>query len=54
PIIFTITLKEIYDIFNEDHVLEYTYKPAKHRLYYDEKSARDPSILWLEAIKFFT
>ncbi|CAI2196824.1 7845_t:CDS:2, partial [Funneliformis geosporum] len=42
PIIFTITLKEIYDIFNEDYVLEYTYKPAKHRLYYDEKSAKDP------------
>ncbi|CAG8556644.1 1786_t:CDS:2 [Funneliformis caledonium] len=51
PAILRFTFKEIYDIVNKDNILEYTYKPAKHRLYYDEKSARDPSRLWLEAVK---
>ncbi|RIA95850.1 hypothetical protein C1645_733729 [Glomus cerebriforme] len=47
----SFTLKEVYD--GQDNVLEFTYKPAKHRLYYDELSARDPSILWLEVAKKF-
>ncbi|RIB29138.1 hypothetical protein C2G38_2156082 [Gigaspora rosea] len=32
-------------------ILEYTYKPADYRLYYDENNAKDPSLLWLEAAK---
>ncbi|CAG8701128.1 7973_t:CDS:2, partial [Funneliformis caledonium] len=48
PLTFSFTIKENYDDNNYD-VLEYTYKPAKHRLYYDEQSARDPSRLWLKA-----
>ncbi|CAG8675255.1 25572_t:CDS:2 [Gigaspora margarita] len=32
-------------------ILEYTYKPADYRLYYDEDNAKDPSLLWLEAAK---
>lgn len=48
---FSFTLKEVYDDYN--NVLEFTYKPAKHRLYYNEFNARDPSILWLEVAKKF-
>jgi hypothetical protein len=49
----SFTLKESYDVDNPDDILEFTFKPADHRLYYDELSARDSSILWLEVVKKF-
>lgn len=53
---FGFTLKEAYDVVNKDDVnqndvLEFVYKPAEHRFYYDEISARDPSALWLKVAK---
>ncbi|CAI2164814.1 18490_t:CDS:2 [Funneliformis geosporum] len=51
-VIMSFTLREVYDV-NDDRVLEFTYKPAKYRLYYDEQSARDPSKLWLKVAKIF-
>ncbi|CAB4488424.1 unnamed protein product [Rhizophagus irregularis] len=55
-VIFGFTLKEAYDVVNKDNVnqedvLEFVYKPAEHRFYHDEISARDPSVLWLKAAK---
>ncbi|RIA97563.1 hypothetical protein C1645_853239 [Glomus cerebriforme] len=47
---FTLTIKEGYDVFSQG-VLEFEYNPAKYRVYYDESSARDPSILWLKVAK---
>src|SRR5436190_6989381 len=35
---FHFTIKEIYDVDNPDDVLEFAYKPANNRLYYDEMS----------------
>ncbi|PKC54125.1 hypothetical protein RhiirA1_542986, partial [Rhizophagus irregularis] len=54
--LFGFTLKENYDVVNKDNlnqedVLEFTYKPAEHRFYHDEISARDPSVLWLKVAK---
>jgi len=49
----TFTIKEAYDVVDEDRVLDYTFKPSKYRLYYNEQSAKDPSLLWLEAAKLF-
>ncbi|RIB29144.1 hypothetical protein C2G38_2057453 [Gigaspora rosea] len=49
-----LTIRESYDMDingTVKDVLEYSYKPANYRLYYDEKNARDPSLLWLEAAK---
>jgi hypothetical protein len=53
---FVLTLKEPYDIVNKDNldqddILEFVYKPAEHRYYFDEISARDPSVLWLKIAK---
>ncbi|CAG8627842.1 23473_t:CDS:2, partial [Gigaspora rosea] len=50
----SLTIREAYS-FDENNnvkdVLEYSYKPADCRLYYDEKNVRDTSLLWLEASK---
>ncbi|KAF0548152.1 peptidase s41 family protein [Gigaspora margarita] len=47
-----LTIREAYD-FNNDNirtgVLEYLFKPADYRLYYNESNARDPSFLWVDA-----
>ncbi|CAG8506486.1 3520_t:CDS:2 [Dentiscutata erythropus] len=53
---FILAIRESYDIDKNGTVkdiLEYSYKPANYRLYYDENNARDPSLLWLEATKIF-
>ncbi|RIB10740.1 hypothetical protein C2G38_2145918 [Gigaspora rosea] len=44
----SVTVIEAYNIFT-NKVLEFSYRPAKYRLYYDDESARDPSILWSKA-----
>ncbi|CAG8711497.1 6262_t:CDS:2, partial [Racocetra persica] len=38
----------------EKEVLEYSYRPADHRFYYNEANAKDPSILWAEAAKILS
>ncbi|CAG8737235.1 4322_t:CDS:2 [Gigaspora margarita] len=47
-----LTIREAYD-FNNDNiatgVLEYLFKYADYRLYYNESNARDPSFLWVDA-----
>ncbi|CAG8522739.1 30981_t:CDS:2 [Gigaspora margarita] len=47
-----LTIREAYD-FNNDNittgVLEYLFKPADYKLYYNESNARDPSFLWVDA-----
>ena len=50
--VLKLPIKEIYDI-NPGNVLEFSYEPAKHRLYYDKSSARDRSILWLEVVNIY-
>ncbi|CAG8836483.1 11398_t:CDS:2, partial [Gigaspora margarita] len=43
-----LTIREAYNMDingTVKDVLEYSYKPANYRLYYDEKNARDPSLL---------
>ncbi|KAF0505751.1 peptidase s41 family protein [Gigaspora margarita] len=40
---------EIYSVKNDQEVLEFAYRKADHRLFYDEKSIRDPSLLWEQA-----
>jgi hypothetical protein len=55
---FGFTFRESYDVANKDNldqddVLEFVYKPAEHRYYFDEISARDPSVLWLKLPKSF-
>ncbi|KAF0548164.1 peptidase s41 family protein [Gigaspora margarita] len=45
-----LTIREAYD-FNNDNittgVLEYLFKPADYRLYYNESNGRDSSFLWI-------
>ncbi|RHZ82795.1 hypothetical protein Glove_103g223 [Diversispora epigaea] len=43
------TFREAYSINDPNVVLDFDFRPADFRLYYDEKSARDPSLLWIEA-----
>ncbi|CAG8446703.1 1095_t:CDS:2 [Dentiscutata heterogama] len=33
-------------------ILEYLFKPADYRLYYNESNARDPSFLWIDVLIF--
>ncbi|CAG8740634.1 11756_t:CDS:2 [Dentiscutata erythropus] len=47
------TLAEAYSIKNPNEVMDYAFRPADYQLYYDERSARDPSQLWIKAAKFF-
>ncbi|CAG8462197.1 10176_t:CDS:2 [Acaulospora colombiana] len=45
----TAPLSEVYSSILNDTVLEFEFKPSDFRLFYDEKSARDPSVLWIQA-----
>ncbi|CAG8669623.1 18760_t:CDS:2, partial [Dentiscutata erythropus] len=51
PLATTIsfTVNEAYSIKNPDEVLEFSFRPSNYKLYYDEKSIRDPSKLWIQA-----
>ncbi|CAG8791568.1 22843_t:CDS:2, partial [Gigaspora margarita] len=42
-------MNEVYSKLNSDEILEFSYRPAKFRLFYDEKNVRDISILWSQA-----
>ncbi|CAJ0876271.1 15106_t:CDS:10, partial [Entrophospora sp. SA101] len=43
--------KEVYSYKGEGEiVMEYDFRPAKYRIYYDAESIRDPSKLWLQAV----
>ncbi|CAG8678506.1 8802_t:CDS:2, partial [Dentiscutata erythropus] len=48
---FSFTFREIYGWKDERELLEFSFKPAKERLYYDNKNIRDPSLLWIEVAK---
>ncbi|RIB16442.1 hypothetical protein C2G38_2143097 [Gigaspora rosea] len=50
---FHFTLAEAYSIKNPNEVMDYAYRPADYQLYYDERSARDPSCLWIQAAEYF-
>ncbi|RIB18174.1 hypothetical protein C2G38_2037126 [Gigaspora rosea] len=54
PLATTIsfTVNEAYSIKNPNEILEFSFRPANYRLYYDEKSIRDPSKLWVQAAAF--
>ncbi|CAG8642891.1 5964_t:CDS:2, partial [Racocetra fulgida] len=45
---FSFTFREVYGWKDERELLEFSFKPAKERLYYNDKNARDPSLLWVE------
>ncbi|CAG8487245.1 16169_t:CDS:2 [Racocetra persica] len=36
----------------KNKVLDFLYRPATHRIHYNDQTARDPRILWNEAAKF--
>ncbi|CAG8724570.1 16569_t:CDS:2, partial [Dentiscutata erythropus] len=46
-------LAEAYSLKNPNEVMDYAFRPADYQLYYDERSARDPSQLWIQAAKYF-
>ncbi|CAG8528298.1 164_t:CDS:2 [Dentiscutata erythropus] len=46
------TMAEAYSIKNTNEVLDFSFRPADYQLYYDERSARDPSYLWIQAAKY--
>ncbi|CAG8790809.1 23317_t:CDS:2, partial [Dentiscutata erythropus] len=46
---FGLSLSEAYSISFPNLVTEFIYRPANYRLYYDDKSIYDPSLLWLQA-----
>ncbi|CAG8569274.1 18751_t:CDS:2 [Acaulospora morrowiae] len=48
----TFAIKEAYSKSNPGEVLEFSYRPAVKRLYYDSISARDPSEFWLQVAAF--
>ncbi|CAG8532046.1 26208_t:CDS:2, partial [Racocetra persica] len=48
----TFLSSEFYSIKNSDQLLEFLYKPADFRLFYDDKSFRDQTILWSQAANF--
>ncbi|CAG8808485.1 9575_t:CDS:2, partial [Gigaspora margarita] len=43
------TMNEVYSEINPDEILEFSYRPAKFRLIYNEKNVRNISILWSQA-----
>ncbi|CAG8543965.1 5499_t:CDS:2 [Dentiscutata erythropus] len=47
------TIAEAYSLKNQNEVMDYAFRPADYQLYYDERSARDPSHLWIQAAKYF-
>ncbi|KAF0514776.1 peptidase s41 family protein [Gigaspora margarita] len=51
---FTLTFSESYSIEFPNSVMEFMYRPATYRLYYDGKNIFNPSLLWLQAAKFIS
>ncbi|CAG8564985.1 3459_t:CDS:2 [Acaulospora morrowiae] len=47
--LFSFPIFEAYSTKNSGQVLEFSYRKAGNRLYYNEKSIRDPSLLWVQA-----
>ncbi|CAG8738208.1 20224_t:CDS:1, partial [Dentiscutata erythropus] len=45
----SFTMKEVYSKTNPDEVLDFAFRPADFRLFYDEKNIRNVSILWSQA-----
>ncbi|CAI2185616.1 10381_t:CDS:2, partial [Funneliformis geosporum] len=46
------TLREVYSLVSEGEVLEFSYRPADYRIFYDESSARNPAKLWIQAVRY--
>ncbi|CAG8540611.1 3240_t:CDS:2 [Acaulospora morrowiae] len=45
----SFTFKEVYSIEKPDDVLEFQFRPAQYRLYYDDENSRDLTKLWKQA-----
>ncbi|RIB16416.1 hypothetical protein C2G38_2189991 [Gigaspora rosea] len=45
----TFPINEMYSKINPDEILEFAFRPAKFRLFYDEKNIRNISMLWSQA-----
>ncbi|CAG8658779.1 11939_t:CDS:2 [Acaulospora morrowiae] len=43
---------ETYSIINPNEILEFTFRPANHRLYYDKDNLRNITLLWRQAASF--
>ncbi|CAG8482760.1 1057_t:CDS:2, partial [Diversispora eburnea] len=43
--------REAYSLKDPNVVLDFDFRPADFRLYYNEKNARDPSLLWEDATR---
>ncbi|CAG8461468.1 1246_t:CDS:2, partial [Racocetra fulgida] len=52
--IFKFTYSETHDLESHDKINEFMYRPATHRLFYDDESIVNPSLLWLQAAKFIS
>ncbi|CAG8778966.1 13849_t:CDS:1, partial [Cetraspora pellucida] len=48
----SFTIAEVYSVNHPNEVMDFSFRPADYQLYYDERSARDPSQLWMQAAKF--
>ncbi|CAG8561359.1 20743_t:CDS:2 [Dentiscutata erythropus] len=48
----SFTAFEAYSVNHPNEVLDFSFRPADYQLYYDERSARDPSKLWIQAVEF--
>ncbi|KAF0427886.1 peptidase s41 family protein [Gigaspora margarita] len=51
-LLLSFTIAEVYSVNNPDEVMDFSYGQADYQLYYDERSARDPSSLWIQAEKY--
>ncbi|CAG8599749.1 2401_t:CDS:2, partial [Cetraspora pellucida] len=45
----SFTMDEVYSKIDPDEILEFAFRPADFRLFYDEKNIRNISILWSQA-----
>ncbi|CAG8784567.1 13907_t:CDS:1, partial [Cetraspora pellucida] len=48
----SFTIDEAYSVNHPNEVMDFSFRPADYQLYYDERSSRDPSQLWMQSAKF--
>ncbi|CAG8443067.1 13511_t:CDS:2 [Dentiscutata erythropus] len=51
-LLLSFTCAEVYSLNNPDEVMDFSFRQADYQLYYDERSVRDPSSLWIQAEKY--
>ncbi|CAG8462596.1 24326_t:CDS:2 [Cetraspora pellucida] len=51
-IFFPFTIRRAFSIKNPDQILEYSFRPAKNQINYNDQNVRDLSIVWGQAANF--